>query len=77
MSIFTVFWCLTLSSDDVYEGMLIPKDTTVFLATWAIHHLESVYSDPDTFNPDRYIGFEKLANDYAGSPDYANRGAHG
>lgn len=54
--------------------MLIPKNSTVFLATWAIHHLENIYPDPDTFNPDRYSDHPKLANDYAGSPDYAKRG---
>ncbi|KAH8901190.1 putative cytochrome P450 oxidoreductase [Thozetella sp. PMI_491] len=59
--------------DDEYEGMLIPKNTTVFIPTWAIHHSEHIYDNPDQFNPDRYIGYEKLANDYAGSPDWEKR----
>ncbi|EAW15397.1 cytochrome P450 [Aspergillus fischeri NRRL 181] len=59
--------------DDWYEGMLIPKDSTVFIATWAIHHNEQIYKDHDVFDPDRYKDHPKLANDYAGSPDWSNR----
>jgi hypothetical protein len=62
-----------IATDDVYDGMLIPKDSTVFLPTWAIHHSPEIYSDPETFNPDRYLHHYKLASDYAGSPDWANR----
>lgn len=54
--------------------MFIPKDSTVFLPIWAIHHSErDGYSDPFSFNPDRYIDHHKLANDYAGSADYKLR----
>lgn len=53
--------------------MFIPKGSTVFIPTWALHHNELLYKDPDRFNPDRYLGHERLANDYAGSPDWANR----
>jgi cytochrome P450 len=53
--------------------MFIPKDSTVFVAVWAIHHTEQIYSDHDTFNPDRYDSHPRLANDYAGSPDWAKR----
>lgn len=59
--------------DDVYEGMLIPKGTTLFIPTWAIHHTESIYKDHDTFEPARYADHPRLANDYAGASDYANR----
>ncbi|RSL94626.1 hypothetical protein CEP52_012536 [Fusarium oligoseptatum] len=59
--------------DDMYQGMLIPKDSTIFIPTWAIHHSENIYEDPETFNPDRYTQHPRLANDYAGSPDWANR----
>lgn len=54
--------------------MLIPKGSTIFIPIWAIHHSENLgYKDPDTFNPDRYVGFNRLANDYAGSPNYQDR----
>jgi cytochrome P450 len=62
------------AEDDWYEGMFIPKDSTVFLPIWAVHHSErDGYDDPFTFNPDRYINHHKLANDYAGSADFKNR----
>ena len=53
--------------------MLFPKDATVFIPTWALHHSDTIYPDADAFNPDRFLGHTRLANDYAGSPDYANR----
>jgi cytochrome P450 len=53
--------------------MFIPKDSTVFIGVWAIHHSDSDYKDPDKFNPDRFDGYNKLANDYAGSSDWAGR----
>jgi cytochrome P450 len=59
--------------DDWYKGMLIPKDSTLFVATWALHHTDSLFPDHDTFNPDRYKDHPKLANDYAGSPDWSSR----
>ncbi|KAJ5797968.1 uncharacterized protein N7503_007264 [Penicillium pulvis] len=59
--------------DDWYEGMFIPKDSTLFIATWAIHHTEELFPDHDTFDPDRYVDHPKLANDYAGSPEWTSR----
>ncbi|KAM5354649.1 hypothetical protein ACJ41O_001296 [Fusarium nematophilum] len=59
--------------DDEYEGMLIPKDSTIFIPTWAIHHSDGIYADSAKFNPDRYLQHPRLANDYAGSPEWENR----
>lgn len=59
--------------DDWYKGMFIPKNSIIFTGTWAIHHNGSEFRDPDIFNPDRYLGHPKLASEYAGSPDWANR----
>lgn len=53
--------------------MLIPKGSTVVIGATAIHMNNKLYSDPDTFNPDRFLGYTKLANDYAGSPDWEKR----
>jgi Cytochrome P450 len=53
--------------------MFIPKDSTLFVAVWAIHHTEGLFSDHDTFDPERYASHPKLANEYAGSPDYESR----
>ncbi|KAH9235592.1 hypothetical protein K456DRAFT_1833555 [Colletotrichum gloeosporioides 23] len=59
--------------NDEYNGMFVPKDSTVFIATWALHHTDANYPSHDTFNPDRYLKHPKLANDYAGSPEWSNR----
>ncbi|KAK1674584.1 putative cytochrome P450 oxidoreductase [Colletotrichum godetiae] len=59
--------------DDEYNGMLIPKDSTIFIPTWALHHTEENYPDAERFDPDRYLKHPKLANDYAGSPEWENR----
>lgn len=53
--------------------MFIPKGSIIFIAVWAMHHMESNYKQHDEFNPDRYLNHPKLANDYAGSPDFENR----
>jgi cytochrome P450 len=67
-----------VAQDDWYEGMLIPKDSTIFLPIWSVHHGERYgYDDPFAFNPDRYLNHPKLANDYAGSPDYNKRDHYG
>ncbi|KAI0061732.1 cytochrome P450 [Artomyces pyxidatus] len=40
---------------DVYEGYLIPKGSIVFANAWSILHDPSVYTNPDAFNPDRFL----------------------
>lgn len=44
--------------DDVYRGMFIPKGSVVFANAYAMTHDERRYSDPDTFDPDRYVAKE-------------------
>ncbi|KAH9886231.1 cytochrome P450 [Cubamyces lactineus] len=41
--------------DDEYKGGYVPKGTTVLANIYAILHDESVYSNPDEFDPDRYL----------------------
>jgi cytochrome P450 len=53
--------------------MFFPKDSTVWLAAWAIHQNEDEYKDHHTFNPDRFRYHTKLANEYAVSADWENR----
>ncbi|KAL5352910.1 hypothetical protein ACLOAV_002858 [Pseudogymnoascus australis] len=62
--------------DDEYEGMLIPKDATIIVPVWALHHSDE-YEDDDSFIPERYAKHPKLANDYAGSSDWENRDHYG
>lgn len=57
--------------------MFIPKGTIIQIASWAIHHTEDLYENEEDFNPDRYNDFPRLANDYAGSPDWAGRDHYG
>jgi len=54
------------SEDDIYEGYFIPKGTTVFSNIWAMTRDESVYTDPERFNPDRFFTEGKLNNDDIG-----------
>jgi cytochrome P450 len=60
-------------ADDEYNGYLIPKGSTIFIAVWAMHQDEKLYKDHEKFNPDRFLNHPKLANEYASSPDYQNR----
>lgn len=53
--------------------MLFPKDSTVWLAAWAIHQSDEEYPDHDRFNPDRFKNHTKLANEYAVGPDWQGR----
>lgn len=45
--------------DDIYRGMFIPKGSVVFANAYAITHNERTYSEPDTFNPDRFLPKEQ------------------
>jgi cytochrome P450 len=49
--------------DDEFLGYKIPKGSTVIGNHWAIHHDEEVYTDPETFNPDRWIEHPDLPLD--------------
>lgn len=62
-----------VAKDDWYEGMFIPKDSTVVIPAYAIHRSDKFYDDLDEFKPQRYLDRPRLANDYAGSPDFNNR----
>ncbi|KAJ7596171.1 cytochrome P450-like protein [Mycena floridula] len=42
-------------NEDYYEGYYIPAGTTVIANSWAILHDPSIYPDPFTFNPDRFL----------------------
>lgn len=48
--------------DDIYEGMFIPKGTTVYPNVWAMMHDDGVYADPFRFWPERYLPREQGGN---------------
>lgn len=37
------------------KGVQIRKNSLVFLAADAIHHDPNVWTDPEVFNPERYL----------------------
>ncbi|KAF7346417.1 O-methylsterigmatocystin oxidoreductase [Mycena sanguinolenta] len=51
------------TADDVYDGYFIPKGTTVIGNIWAMTRDESLYPEPERFNPDRYFTAEGKLND--------------
>ncbi|KAJ7672763.1 CyP450 monooxygenase [Mycena rosella] len=50
-------------ADDVYEGYFIPKGATIISNIWAMTHDESIYPEPDRFNPDRFFTADGKLND--------------
>ncbi|KAL1900977.1 hypothetical protein Sste5346_002040 [Sporothrix stenoceras] len=67
-----------VAKDDWYKGMLIPKDATVVIPSYAIHRAERFhYSNPTVFDPRRFVNHPRLASDYAGSPDFNKRDHYG
>ena len=46
--------------DDFYRGYFIPRGATVIQNVWAISRDPNVYSDPDVFNPDRFLKDGKI-----------------
>ncbi|KAG8943002.1 hypothetical protein FRC03_002721, partial [Tulasnella sp. 419] len=41
--------------DQIYQGKLIPKGSTLFMNIWGIFHDPALYENPDTFDPERFI----------------------
>ena len=44
-----------LSQDDEYRGYFMPKDAIIIGNIWAMTRDKSIYKDPETFNPDRWL----------------------
>lgn len=44
-----------LTQADTYKNHVLPAGTIVFANAWAIHHDENEYSEPNKFNPDRWL----------------------
>ncbi|KAF7346399.1 O-methylsterigmatocystin oxidoreductase [Mycena sanguinolenta] len=51
------------TEDDIYDGYFIPKGTTVISNIWAMTRDESIYSEPERFNPDRFFKADGKLND--------------
>ncbi|KAG2150439.1 cytochrome P450 [Suillus clintonianus] len=50
------------SSEDIFQGYLIPKGTWVIINSWAMSRDEEKYPDPDEFRPERHFGSDGSLN---------------
>ncbi|KDR69262.1 hypothetical protein GALMADRAFT_256096 [Galerina marginata CBS 339.88] len=48
----------SIIADDTYEGMLIPKGSTVFANIYAMSKDEGMFPSPDEFKPERYLNLD-------------------
>lgn len=48
-------WARLATHDVHLAGHTVPKGTTAMVNMWAITHDPSIWSDPNTFNPDRFL----------------------
>ncbi|XP_041075248.1 cytochrome P450 1A1-like [Polyodon spathula] len=53
---FTIPHCTT--KDTALNGFYIPKDTCVFVNQWQVNHDPSLWKDPSTFSPERFLNAE-------------------
>ncbi|KXN80650.1 O-methylsterigmatocystin oxidoreductase [Leucoagaricus sp. SymC.cos] len=44
--------------DDIYNGMLIPEGSMICANLWLIFRDPKIFTNPDTFNPERFLGDE-------------------
>ena len=63
--------------DDSVDGMFLPKDSTVVLNVWAMHHNPETWKDPQHFQPERFEKYPSLASVYAASGEWDNRDHYG
>jgi cytochrome P450 len=45
--------------DDVIGGVRIPKDSLVFVSSWLLHRNPQMWTDPEAFDPERWMGEQK------------------
>jgi len=57
-----------VKQDDIYKGMLIPKDSTIFISSYALNSDERYFKDPDIFDPDRFVAYTETSNHYTSLP---------
>lgn len=70
------FWLGTphFSTDDFHYGEhYIPKDTVIVLNTWTMHHASDRYSNPDVFDPSRYLSDGLSASESSRLPNPYSR----
>ncbi|KAI0335310.1 cytochrome P450 [Cubamyces sp. BRFM 1775] len=70
-NVFTLGLPHRLMQDDEYNGYFIPKGSIILGNIWAISHNPQTYSEPDTFNPDRFFSDGKWNHSLPDPSDYA------
>ncbi|KAF5349137.1 hypothetical protein D9756_009446 [Leucocoprinus leucothites] len=60
-----------LQADDEYKGYRIPKGSIVIPNAWAMLHNETVYPDPFTFIPERFLTNDDKINKSVRDPRHA------
>ncbi|KAF2795103.1 cytochrome P450 [Melanomma pulvis-pyrius CBS 109.77] len=62
-----------LSEEDEYNGMRLPKHSTIILNVWGMHNDPSKFPCPEKFIPERYENHPQLAPFYSSSKDWEAR----
>ncbi|XP_060896731.1 cytochrome P450 1B1 [Labrus mixtus] len=50
------------TTDTSFMGYIIPKNTVVFVNQWSINHDPAIWSQPETFNPQRFLDLSGALN---------------
>jgi cytochrome P450 len=56
--------------DDVYEGLSIPKGSTVIGNVWAILHDPEMFPEPEVFRPEHFLPYEEGGTLPPGAPPF-------
>ncbi|XP_071711644.1 cytochrome P450 81Q32-like [Rutidosis leptorrhynchoides] len=56
------------SEDCVVGGYHIPRGTTLIVNLWSLHHGPNLWSEPETFDPERFKGIEGTRDDFRFMP---------
>ncbi|RLN04964.1 cytochrome P450 78A9-like [Panicum miliaceum] len=57
-------WARLATSDVHVGGFLVPAGTTAMVNMWAITHDPAVWSDPNEFKPERFVGSSDHADEF-------------
>lgn len=60
-------------ADVTYKDIVIPKGTAIVCNTMALHYDPVRFPDPFCFKPERYLGYQRSALEYAAMPDPYDR----
>ncbi|KAJ5151788.1 hypothetical protein N7492_010083 [Penicillium capsulatum] len=61
------------TADVSYKGRTIPKNSIIAMSQYAIHYDPSLFPDPESFKPERYLNHTHGSAVYAAAPDPYDR----